>query len=379
MEKIVKKDFNFKMDPKFVDYFQDLKQVFFYLIDDCQLHCVQCLYKLENNFSVAHKQIDLKQALDMVEDFYKLGARKLTLMGGEPTLYGFKEKRQPLFDIIEKAKEVGYEYVRIDTNGQFENSLLDNESMKKLDEITFSLDGPNAEINDKIRGKGSFNNVVSNIKYAKSRGYNINVTSCIHKGMIERNENGELYISEMIHFTNSLGVTCINFHDLFKGGIPRDHWTGNLDISVDEWFKVWTELQENIEQNKYPIPVRIPQSFVTEEEFKTNEDYYGYCSVKTGDRILVHPNGIMRVCSLMIGTPYGVARYHDDVIEWDNGYTNETLAHEMDVCTSCTNQSKNKTFGDFKPLCVSFKPKQNEFVWNLMLEWEKQKKVLENV
>ena len=51
----------------------------------------------------------------------------------------------------------------------------------------------------------------------------------------------------------------------------------------------------------------------------------------------------------------------------------------MDVCTSCTNQSKNKTFGDFKPLCVSFKPKQNEFVWNLKLEWEKQKKVLENV
>ena len=31
----------------------------------------------------------------MVEDFYKLGARKLTLMGGEPTLYGINDERKP--------------------------------------------------------------------------------------------------------------------------------------------------------------------------------------------------------------------------------------------------------------------------------------------
>ena len=171
-------------------------------------------------------------------------------------------------------------------------------------------------------------------------------------------------------FRSSLGVTCINFHDLFKSGIPRDFWTGNLDITVDQWFEVWTELQRNIEANVYPIPVRIPQSFVTEDEFNSSPDYYGYCSVKTGDRILVHPNGIMRVCSLMIGTPYGVARYHDNVIEWDNGYTNETLAHAMDEMLPCTNQNKCKTFGNMKPLCVSFKPKQNEFVWKLKLAWE---------
>lgn len=366
----MKNEFNFVMDEKFVEYFSSLHQVFLYLVDRCQLQCEQCLYKLENNFSLLRKDIDPKQALWMVEDFYKLGARKLTLMGGEPTLYRIEEKRKPLFDVIDRAKDLGYEYVRIDTNGQFESSLLDNPSMKRLDEITFSLDGANPEINDSIRGKGSFDKTVANIKRAVELGYNVNITSCISNKLCERNKNGELYISEMIHFTNSLGVSCINFHDLFKSGIPRDFWTGELDISVDKWFEVWAELQKNIESGVYPIPVRIPQSFVTPEDFDAAPDYYGYCSVKTGDRILVHPNGIMRICSLMIGTPYGVARYCDNRIEWDNGYTNETLAHDMNEMTPCTNQNKCKVFGGMKPLCVSFKPKQNEFVWNLKLAWE---------
>ncbi|MDR1298983.1 MAG: radical SAM protein [Oscillospiraceae bacterium] len=365
--------FNFEIDSRFLNYFKNLKQVFLYLVDDCQLKCVQCLYKLENNFNMARKEISPEQAIMMIEDFYTLGARKLTLMGGEPTLYDSANNQKALFSIINRAKEIGYEYVRIDTNGQFMSSLLDHSAMKKLDEITFSIDGPNAEINDAIRGEGSFDKAIKNIKYAVKLGYNVNITSCIHKNLIERNSDGEVRISEMVHFTHSLGVTCINFHDLFKCGIPRDFWTGQIDISVDEWLGVWEELQADIENGKYPIPVRIPQSFATEDEFNSHPRYYGYCSVKTGDRILVHPNGIMRVCSLMIGTPYGVARYHESKIIWDDGYTNETHAHDMNSSTPCTNQNKGKPFGCFKPLCVSFKPKQNEFIWKLKLEWEKNK------
>ena len=42
---------NYKMDQKFKDYFKNnLRQVFFYLIDDCNLRCEQCLYKLDIGF-----------------------------------------------------------------------------------------------------------------------------------------------------------------------------------------------------------------------------------------------------------------------------------------------------------------------------------------
>ncbi|MDR1541386.1 MAG: radical SAM protein [Clostridiales bacterium] len=365
--------FRFKMDPKFIEYYdRRIQQVFLYLIDECQLNCVQCLYKLENNFNIGRNCIEVDQALYLIEDFYELGARKLTLMGGEPTLYGLSSGRIPLFRLIDKAKDLGYEYVRIDTNGQFERSLLSEPAMRRLDEITFSLDGPSAEINDMLRGKGSFDKAVDNIRRAVDAGYNVDVTCCIHRQLIKRDGNNRMHIEEMVYFVHSLGIMRLNFHDLFKGGIPRDYWTGDLDISVDEWFHVWAELQAKIEKGAFPIPIRIPQSFVSEEEFQENPEYFGYCSVKTADRALVHPNGIIRACSLMIGTPYGIASYFGDSIAWNYGYTNESLEHVFDKCTACTNQAKNRSYGSFLPLCVSFKPRQNEFVWNLKLRWEKR-------
>lgn len=363
----------FKMDQKFKDYFKtNLRQIFFYIIDDCNLRCEQCLYKTEIAFQIEKKEVDFDVAIKLLSDFREMGAVKLTLMGGEPTLYGIKQQNRPLLELIKKAKELGYEYVRIDTNGQFNSSLLEQPEFKMLDEITFSIDGPNKEINDPIRGYGSFDKCVKNIKRAKELGYNIDITACISKFLIERDEDGNLYLDRMIKFAEDLGIERINFHNLFKTGVPRDCFSGNLDISIKDWFRVWNEIEDKVDNKEYKIPVRIPQSFTTKEKFDENPAYYGYCSCKTGSRILIHPNGMLRVCSLMIGTPYAIARYYDGKIVWDDSPTNELRAHKMGENTPCTNQSKNNKYGEFVPVCVSFKPKQQEMIWK-ELNWENKR------
>lgn len=359
-------------DKKIGEYFSNVKQVFLYIIDDCNLRCEQCLYKVNLHFYVKRKYIPLETAKKLLEYFHSLGAIKLTIMGGEPTLYGKEERWGPLLEVIEYAKSIGYEYIRIDTNGTFDTQLLHEERFRLLDEITFSLDGPNAEINDPIRGNGVFRVCSNNIQEAVKLGYKCDITCCIHKGLIKRTQVGNLYIEEMIAFARNLGVHTINFHDLFKSGIPRDVWTGNIDVSINEWFNVWREIQPKLDGNEYGIPVRVPQGFTTKERFDCNQQYYGYCSAKLGDRALIHPNGIIRVCSLMIGTPYGVGRYDENKITWDDSSTNELGAHDMNSLTPCTHQSKANYYQSFVPLCVSFKPRQNEYAWNL-LQWEKNR------
>lgn len=47
----------------------------------------------------------------------------------------------------------------------------------------------------------------------------------------------------------------------------------------------------------------------------------------------------------------------------------------MNADTPCTNQNKRNKFGKFVPTCVSFKPKQNEFIWQNKLEWETRKDI----
>ena len=144
----------FKVDQRFLDYFRNLKQVFLYITDECDLRCIHCLYKPDLTFHLKEKEIGVTTALALISDFREMGASKLTIMSGEPTLYGVSHERVPLLKVIEEARDLGYEYIRIDTNGQFEERLLEKADFKKIDEITFSLDGPIPEINDAIRGEG---------------------------------------------------------------------------------------------------------------------------------------------------------------------------------------------------------------------------------
>jgi hypothetical protein len=74
----------------------------------------------------------------------------------------------------------------------------------------------------------------------------------------------------------------------------------------------------------------------------------------------------------MIGTPYGVARFYDNKIVWDKSNTNETINHNLDESIPCANQRRD--FGKHIPLCISFKPRQEEIIWKEKLKWEEKRK-----
>lgn len=71
----------YKMDKEFKEYYgNNLRQIFMYLIDECNLKCEQCLYKLDMAFHVDKKEIELEDAIKLISDFRDMGAVKLTLM-----------------------------------------------------------------------------------------------------------------------------------------------------------------------------------------------------------------------------------------------------------------------------------------------------------
>lgn len=359
----------FIMDEAFYSYFNGrLKQVFFYITDKCNLMCKQCIYKPSVIYN-RDMEIPFKTVLGLASTFYNLGARKINMLGGEPTLYGGHFSANRLSMLIDRCKHFGYEYVRIDTNGQFDG-LIENKVFDMLDELAFSIDGYNSILNDKYRGKGTFKQAVKNIEAAVQRNVKVTITTCLHKDMVKRRDDGQLGVHKMILFAEKIGAQTINFHDLFKVGVPMDTWTGSFDTSIEEHLQMYHEIKNNIQNDVYNISVRLPRCFVTEQEFQTMPSYYGYCPVKQGERVMVHPDGTIRICSNLICTGYGVAHYQNKKIIWDQGVSNETLRHEIDKCTPCTNRSKNKSYGKYVPLCFSFKPNQDEYVWKQLLDWD---------
>lgn len=359
-------------DSKFTSHFKNLKQVFMYITEKCNLSCEQCIYKPSVNHYIK-EEIDLDDAVALLKTFYKLGASKVTFLGGEPTLYGHSKDKDALLVLIEKTKNIGFEYIRLDTNGQDLSYLLDNNKFKYLNELAFSLDGYSPETNDELRGNGTFDKAVSNIKQAVKLGYRVTITTCAHRKLLERDVDGIFGIEQMISYAEHLGVSQINFHDLFKAGVPMDTWTGSFNPSVEQWVAMYNEVSLKIKSGQYKIDIRLPQCFVEEQEFTSNSAYYGYCPAKMGERVMVHPNGTIRICSNLICTGFGVGRYEKRRIYWDNTSNNELAGHNLNCDTPCTNRSRHRKYGKYVPLCFSFKPNQKEHVWQEKLSWDKKK------
>jgi hypothetical protein len=85
---------------------------------------------------------------------------------------------------------------------------------------------------------------------------------------------------------------------------------------------------------------------------------------------MVHPNGIIRICSNLICTGFGTAKYEKRMISWDYTANNEVAGHDLNTNTPCTNRSRHKKYGNLVPLCFSFKPNQNEYIWKNNLNWD---------
>ena len=305
----------------------------------------------------------LKKPLFRLLDF----RNEVVIVGlGEPLL-----NFHPVCNVIAALRANGYRgHIGLDTNGQMISVFLPKPQFSKLNELAFSLDGFSPETNDILRGRGTLIRVIDNIRLAIELGYHVTITCCIQKVLLTRDGDGILLIERMIRFAEEIGVHQINFHDLFKVGTPMDTWTGNFAPQPSDWLPVYDELYSKIVRKEFSISVRLPQCFIKKTEFDLNPEYYGYCPVKLGERVMVHPNGIVRICSNLICTGFGVARYDHGRITWDNSYNNEIAGHDLERNTPCTNRSRHREYGDLVPVCFSFKPGQEEFIWREKIHWE---------
>lgn len=118
-----------------------------------------CLFCANSKCTKPRGFIDSNLAKKILKDAYMLGTREVGFYGtGEPLL------NRELESHISYAKELGYEYTYITTNG----ALLTEERAKSLleagiDSIKFSINASNREDYYLIHGKDDFDTVIENL------------------------------------------------------------------------------------------------------------------------------------------------------------------------------------------------------------------------
>lgn len=128
------------------------------LSNACNHACIFCCHQ---KMQRPVKKMDKAFAFDILQQAYDLGTREVGFYAtGEPFLV------KDLPDYIRKAKEIGYTYVYLTSNG----SLATEEKIRQvidagLDSIKFSINAPERKLYEFIHGKDHFDTVMEHLKY----------------------------------------------------------------------------------------------------------------------------------------------------------------------------------------------------------------------
>lgn len=167
----------------------------------CNLKCRFCWLRDFDSTEANCEEIEPQRYLEIIEEASKLGVKSVEITGGGEPLC-----RKDILGIMKKVKKHGL-YGELITNG----TLFTTDTAKEIvdigwDRVVFSLDAPDAETNDYLRGaKGGFCKTVNAIKLfnsLKKEKKRDKPEICIHMVLCNRNHDR---ISKMFEFVHLLG------------------------------------------------------------------------------------------------------------------------------------------------------------------------------
>ncbi|MBI2186414.1 MAG: methyltransferase domain-containing protein [Acidobacteria bacterium] len=174
-----------------------LRELWIQLNDFCNLACEHCL--VSSGPQGGHG-LDLPVLLDAVDQAVALGAERVFLTGGEPLA------RPDVLELIEHVVRTRERELVLMTNG----TLLKGERLRTLGllpdsrlRVQISLDGASPDVNDAIRGAGSFHRIVDGIRAAVSVGLPTTITMVLLRHNLHDT-------AALVRLAADLGVTNVH-------------------------------------------------------------------------------------------------------------------------------------------------------------------------
>lgn len=137
--------------------------IYIHVTRRCNLNCSYCYFSAGE---IICDEILTEDILSVFREIYSLKPKKVVITGGEPLL------REDIFDIGRAFRSGNQENkitLSLNTNGTFITSENAKHLVSIFDEIRISVDGFK-EVNDPIRGDGSYEKAIEALHYIKEAG-----------------------------------------------------------------------------------------------------------------------------------------------------------------------------------------------------------------
>ncbi len=280
----------------------------------CNLRCKMCFYyndsEKDNTCNLiknrANEELTLGQIYKLIDDASYMKVKILTIHGGEPLLY------PDIFKISNYAYEKGL-LVNFITNGALLSEKIAKKIVNaKINQITFSLDGPEA-IHDNVRNvKGTFKRLmlgVKNLKNLEEKGYKI-PNLCISTYISAINQNK---IKDIIDVIKNIGIKDWGVGLITHNGeklaiatskilkINKNKNQGNLENLKDEVKNIDINILKkqreivSTKNKKYQLEIIFPSKKAIENYYNPGFNEMDYCLLPWS-RIVISPYGEVFPC-----------------------------------------------------------------------------------
>lgn len=260
-----------------VDFKAGERNVFLHLLTACNLSCQHCYINPPEHGT---ETLPIATVLKWLELFARPKQQSnLILLGGEPTLH------PDVGQIIRTAKSMGYA-VTVDSNGYLFHNFLERVSPAELDYLSFSLDGPDATVNDPLRGEGVFAVCTENVRKAVQLGFRTSLIYTVSARNIDQ-------LHRMPALLNDLGVQRFFIQVIGLRGksasTATDEEQRQWQVEPEHWLKVVPHVAQKAA--RVGIHVTYPKVFLEPEESFA-------CAGQVAENYFVFPNGRVYQCPL---------------------------------------------------------------------------------
>ncbi len=286
------------------------RNIFFHILTACNLSCRHCYINKKQHGTGQLTKEQLEQWMVLFADPNKKS--NMIFLGGEPTLH------PDLPFAIKKAKELGY-FVTVDSNGYLFNDLLAKTTPNFLDYLSFSLDGPDAETNDPIRGDGVFDTCVANIQRAVSAGFNVSVIYTVSK----KNLNA---LDRMVPLLLKLKVAKFFIQVIgLRGKSAKGDSEEVTQVTRQQWLDTVPEVASQAAEKG--IHVTYPKVFLLpDEKFE--------CAGAVAENFFIFPNGRVYQCPLCEDHPINAYAIQNNQLVKNEGLREDSF-FRLNIAEGC--------------------------------------------
>ena len=171
VEKMNRNHFRQSAELKHIDIDKNPRSLQLFLTRKCNLRCNHCYFDAGQAMS---KELPAEKWKDIIRKFAFMGQRSVvTFTGGEPLMH-------PQFlEIAQEAADQGLTVYLLTNGGLVKDRETARQLAKVIDVAQISLEGTAPEINDSIRGKGSFQGAVNAIRLFLAEKVEVEMTTVV--------------------------------------------------------------------------------------------------------------------------------------------------------------------------------------------------------